>query len=265
MSRLKISFMLVFGMLSVILTTTQASSKLQINIHPKEGMDKFNSNPTIVSQTETLTSPRMLVEVFKSPKGLGVKNEFLTITIDGHLERISVISSPLRGKSTVDGIYTLKPMLVVDKEGEYAPFPWLKVRGPTTSTMYWGLQIKDVYFLHATPHYEMLGQPASDGCIRVNYPTAMEIFDDVVNRVNGSAEIHIYRSGSAEAKRAFEEKNLDVSWVNQQIQSDLRDAWDVGRRGYYGYGHARRGEALVFPECGNSRDCFSIWGMKKPN
>ena len=218
-----------------------------------------------VSQRSTSVSPRMVIEVFKRPQNLGVKKEFLTITIDGHLERISVISSPLENRSTVEGTFTLKPVFAIDKDGESAPDPWLKSKlPPYRASMYWGLQIKDIYMLHSTPHYSKLGHPASAGCIRTNYPTAMEIFDNVVNRFDGVAEIRIYRSGSVEAKKAFEEKNLDVSWVNDQIQLDLEDAYSVSTTDYYGYGHARRGQALVFPECGNNRDCFSIWNRKKP-
>ena len=208
-------------------------------------------------------SYRVEIEVFKKPKGLGVDREFAWMYVDGQLKSIYVASTAMPGKYTIEGTF---PITIVTARGKknpaYKPFPWHKSATYNDSPMYWGLQIHGGFWIHSTPHYGQLGQPASKGCVRIDYPASMEIWDEIVNRTQGSAVIHIYGSGSSKAKAAFAARGLDPSFVADRIESDLQDALAVTHHDYHGYGHARMGQPLVWPAC-DGVDCFDYFGVRK--
>ena len=209
-------------------------------------------------------STRAVLEVFKSPKGLEVPYEFALLTVDGQLSKVFVISTAAPNKYTIEGSYSLKIPTRPGTGGRAAKaYPWWRSSKYGNSPMFWGLQIHNGYFTHSTPHYGELGRRASMGCVRMTFPGAMELWDEVVNRVDGSAVVHIYGSGSVAAKNALEAKGLDRAWLVQQIESDLGDAHAVTRSDYSGVGHARRGQTLVFPAC-DGVDCFEYFGKRKP-
>ncbi|MGK5088781.1 L,D-transpeptidase family protein [Bdellovibrionota bacterium FG-2] len=221
---------------------------------------------TLPEAEKTLTGPasyRMVVEVFKSPKNLGVKKEFVIVTIDGQISNVYVVSTARAPKTTIEGTFPLKIEKRRGKDKSFRPFPFHKSAKYENSPMFWALNIHGPFFIHSTPHYNELGRAASKGCVRLTFPTSMEIFDNVVNRVQGSAVIHIYGSGSKVAREAFESKGLDPAWINERIESDLGDALAITQKTYKGYGHARRGQPLIWPSC-DGVDCFENFGVKKP-
>ncbi len=221
-------------------------------------------------------STRMLVEVFKRPVGLGISKEFMIISVDDQVVAAHVVSTAMNGKITIEGSYPLTAMKLtgygtrLHPERKVAkPYPFVTSATYGNSPMYWGVQIRGGYWMHSTPHYGQLGGPASMGCVRTSYPTAMEMFDLVVNQVDGSARVIIYGSDTA-AKRTLQKSALDRSlkqvnlqWIIEQVDSDLADAHAITKRDYVGYGHARRGKALDFPKCADV-DCFDYFGVKKP-
>ncbi len=221
---------------------------------------------TLREADKNITGPasyRMVVEVFKSPKGFGIKKEFVLVTIDGQIANVYVASTARAPKTTIEGTFPLNIEKRRGKDKTFKPFPFHKSAKYQNSPMFWALNVHGPFFIHSTPHYNELGSAASKGCVRVTFPTSMEIFDNVVNRVQGSAVIHIYGSGSKAARVAFENKGLDPEWINEQIESDLGDALAISKGTYKGYGHARRGQPLIWPSC-DGVDCFEEFGVKKP-
>jgi lipoprotein-anchoring transpeptidase ErfK/SrfK len=209
-------------------------------------------------------STRAVMEVFKDPRALGIPYEFALLTVDGVLSKVFVISTGAPGKYTIEGSYSIKIPTRPGTGGRAAKaFPWWRSSKYANSPMFWGLQIRGGYFTHSTPHYGELGRRASMGCVRMTFPGAMELWDEVVNRVDGSAVIHIYGPGSAAARSALAAKGFDSAWLVQQIETDLGDAHAITRGDYEGVGHARRGQTLVFPSC-DGVDCFEYFGKRKP-
>jgi hypothetical protein len=209
-------------------------------------------------------STRAVMEVFKDPRALNIPYEFALLSVDGELSKVFVISTGAPGKYTIEGSYSFKIPTRPGTGGRAAKaWPWWRSSKYGNSPMFWGLQIHRGYFTHSTSHYGELGRRASMGCVRMTFPGAMDLWDDVVNRVDGSAVIHIYGPGSVAARNALEAKGLNRDWLVQQIERDLGDAHAVSRGEYSGVGHARQGQALVFPSC-DGVDCFEYFGKRKP-
>lgn len=232
--------------------------------------------------------PKMLIEIFKEPSGIGILSEFGILSIDGKVKRGFVVSTASKTKKTKSGNKPLTPTgnpagkvraLAVQKvatrmNGERISLPYpFKVSGTYTgSAMYWALRIDIVdknggypYWIHSTPHYDMLGKPDSMGCVRTTHPTAMELFDLAANKLKGSFGVRIYDRGSALAKKSIQEKEkagLTLAQLKQDIIEDLKDAHAVTKGHYNGNGHGRRGKTLVYPKCG-AYDCFKAFNMAK--
>jgi hypothetical protein len=230
---------------------------------PQDSVDELSSLLRSLPDAPA-ASTRAVLEVFKDPKALSIPYEFALLTVDGQLSKVFVVSTGAPGKYTIEGSYSLKIPMQAGTHGRAPkPFPWLRSSKYQNSPMFWGLQISGGYFAHSTPHYGQLGRRASMGCVRLSHPSAMDLFDTVVTRVDGSAVVHIYGSGSREARTALESKGLDQAWLVQQIQNDLDDAHAVTTHDYGGVGHARRGQPLVYPSC-DGVDCFEYFGKLKP-
>ena len=228
-------------------------------------------------------STRMLIEVFKRPVGLGIAKEFMVISVDDQVIAAHVVSTGMNGKPTIEGSFPLTAMKLSGygtrlhpERKAPKPYPFVTSSKYANSPMYWGVQVHEGYWVHSTPHYGFLGGPASMGCVRTSYPTAMEIFDLVVNKVDGSAKTVIYGSDTV-AKRTVQHMALDrvlkqvnLQWITEQVESDLADALALfsdklkpEQKDYKGYGHARRGKTLEFPKCADV-DCFDYFGKTKP-
>ncbi len=243
----------------------------------------FDKVPSVSSAAELGASTRVVVEVFKRPVGLGISKEFMIVSLDDQVIAAHVVSTAMNGKYTIEGTFPLTAMKLSGygtrahpERKALKPYPFVTSSSYSNSPMYWGVQVKGVYWLHSTPHSGVLGGPASMGCVRTSYPTAMEMFDLVVNKVDGSAKTIIYGSDTA-AKRAVQKAALDralkqvnLQWIIEQVDSDLADALALfsdklkpEQKNFHGFGHARRGKALEFPKCADV-DCFDYFGVKKP-
>jgi hypothetical protein len=210
-------------------------------------------------------SYRMSVYVFKRPVGLNVDKEFGIVEVDGNLMNVFAVSTARAGKYTIEGDFTLK----IGVENQ-RPYPFHRSSTYANSPMFWGLQVSGAYWLHSTPHYAFLGMPASMGCVRVDFPTAMEIWDTAVNKVGASSHITIYKSGSPEAAAKYNELktkfNLTDDTVEKSIDEDLADAHAMTSGDYNGNGHWRREVNRVisdyrygtYPKCGD-KDCFTYF------
>jgi len=210
-------------------------------------------------------SYRVEVDVFKRPRNLDdVTLEFMTVKVDGIVQKAYIISTAKPGKYTIEGSF---PANIERRRGrtqsEYKPYPWRRSYTYNNSPMFWGLQLSGGYWTHSTTHYGELGRPASMGCVRMTFPSAMELWDLVVNDVGGSAIVRIHGSGSASATLAFRNLGVNSSWINEQIQADLADAHAVSTHEYTGVGHPRMGQILEFPSC-EGVDCFDYFGVRKP-
>lgn len=210
------------------------------------------------------SSFRMVVEVFKKPVGLGVDKEFVLFSVDGQLENVSTTSTARNGKYTIEGNF---PLSIAYQGGKAdwknkKPWPWRRSSKYANSPMFWGLHIRGGYWMHSTPHYGELGRPASMGCVRLHFPAAMNIWDAAVNRVNGSAQIRIYASGSKAAQDAWTAHGLDSGWVNDRLTADLAQVHEISETDYNGTAHAFKGEKLVIPSCGGV-DCYDFFGIKR--
>jgi hypothetical protein len=210
-------------------------------------------------------SYRVEVDVFKRPSNLdGMTLEFMTVKVDGVVQNAYIISTAKPGKHTIEGSF---PANIERRRGrtnpEYKPYPWRRSRKYNNSPMFWGLHLSGGYWTHSTTHYGELGRPASMGCVRMTFPSAMELWDLVVNDVGGSAIVRIHGSGSASASEAFRNLGVNAGWINQRIQADLADAHAISTHEYTGVGHPRMGRILEFPSC-EGVDCFNYFGVRKP-
>jgi hypothetical protein len=207
---------------------------------------------------------RVEIDVFKRPKGLSMDREFMTLKVDGVLQDAYVISTAKPGKYTIEGAY---PVNIERRSGisnrTAKPYPWRRSSKYQNSPMFWGLHLSGGYWTHSTTHYGELGGPASMGCVRMTFPAAMETWDTVVNRAGGSAIVRIHGSGSQSALTAMSGMGAQPQWLKDRVEKDLADAHSVSSGEYTGVGHARPGQALIFPSC-EGVDCFEYFGRKKP-
>lgn len=216
---------------------------------------------------------RVQVDVFMRPVGLGITKEFMIVWKDGAVKDAFVVSTGKTGNPTIRGSF---PLTVEYRAGKGAgnsalkPYPYHVSAKYQNSPMYWGLNVKNGYWVHSTPHYGQLGRPASMGCVRTTFPAAMEVWDLITNDVDGSGRMTI-RGSATEAERVAQKVALDKAltqvskeWLIERIEKDLGDAHAITRGDYDGYGHARRGELnAAFPKC-DDKDCFAYFGRKKP-
>lgn len=227
-------------------------------------------DPTLAKSEVPVDSnkPFVQVDVFKTPEGVGIGKEFLVVSVDGMVQFARAVSTATKKlvkdkvtgkmvhKKTIEGTFPLTYLKLRNQ-----PWPWKTSTTYDNSPMYWGMNVKGGYYLHSTPHYYQLGTPASMGCVRLSFPTAMELFDLVVNVAEGNAKVTIHPGSNA--KKRLEELKLDSGWLNDQIASDIEDALAVSKKDYKGYGHARRNQELKWPMC-QTVDCFDYFGKKKP-
>jgi hypothetical protein len=211
-------------------------------------------------------NPRVHLDVFVRPKipdpdhpgqTLKFDSEFVVTRVDGQIESVRAVASGMDGFPTRTGHFSLR---IPYWKGE--PYPFTLSTLYENSSMYWGLNYSGGFWIHATPYYNELGHPASHGCVRLTSPSAMEMWDLVVNRYGGSADVNVIRSGSQLAIDTYGELGLSVEAVNAATTADIRDAHAVTTGEYLGYGHARIGQPLVFPNCG-SVDCFDFFGRDR--
>jgi hypothetical protein len=218
----------------------------------------------VASGAGSQASYRVEVDVFKRPKALATGLEFMTLKVDGILQDAYVISSAVSGHYTIEGEF---PVSIERRSGRtnpgLKPYPWHRSSKYQNSPMFWGLHLSGGYWSHSTPHYGDLGKPASMGCVRMSFPAAMELWDTVVNRVNGSAIVRIHGSGTSKGLAAFQALNANPSWIQERVEKDLADAQAITTGDYNGVGHARQNEPLAFPGC-EDVDCFEYFGKKRP-
>lgn len=188
---------------------------------------------------------RMHVHIFLRPRNLSVPHEFGILEVDGKVKNVFAISSGRRGHRTLTGDYVLSAAKI-----RGIPYPWLRSQSYENSPMFWGLKIDGSFWIHSTTHYRHLGVPASMGCVRLNFPTAMEIWDQSVNYSQDPTKISLYPSGSARAsaeyQRLKEASGLTDEDIRNLIQEDLDDAHAVSWNEYNGTGHGRRTPGRVF-------------------
>lgn len=211
---------------------------------------------------------RLQVHVFVRPQGLGVPYEFGALELDGQVKNFFVLSSGRKGEPTVTGDFPLRFARVKNY-----PFPWLISEKYENSPMYWGLRIYKGYWIHSTTHYKTLGRPASMGCVRLTFPSAMEIWDQAVNYVRESSRITLYPSGSAKAADAYQRLKANAGLTDADvialIEADLADAHAVSTHEYLGNGHWRRDPSRVldrfvkgyYPGC-YDKSCFKLYGRR---
>lgn len=254
----------------------------------QEAEDDPNEMPSNDDPVNTLdnadpSQSRMQIDVFRKPIGLGVDKEFMVVSQDHRPISAHVISTAKAGKGTIGDSMPAKREFMAKIELRHpvtggrslladirntpssvaVPFPWHVSSSYAGSTMYWGLQIDGPFWLHSTPHYRDLGKPASMGCVRVSFPTAMKVFDLAVNQFKGNVKVQMHNFSNAakiaESNARWSELGLTAAWVNAQVQADYLDAnaMPLNAKGdYLGVGHARRGIRNVeWPKCGNT-DCF---------
>ena len=228
---------------------------------PTVSLDRLLKPLALPTQTATY---RVEIDVFKRPKGLSMDREFMTLKVDGVLQDAYVISTAKPGKYTIEGAY---PVNIERRSGVSSPilkpYPWRRSSKYQNSPMFWGLHLSGGYWTHSTTHYGELGGPASMGCVRMTFPAAMETWDTVVNRAGGSAIVRIHGSGSQSALTAMSGMGAQPQWLKDRVEKDLADAHSVSSGEYTGVGHARPGQALIFPSC-EGVDCFEYFGRKKP-
>jgi hypothetical protein len=207
-------------------------------------------------------SYRMEVHVVKRPSGLGITREFVVLLVDGRARGLFVASTAREGQFTREG----ESELEIETSGGQ-PYPWHRSSTYGQSSMYWGLRFakNSLYWVHATPHYGELGAPASMGCVRVDYPAAMEMWDTAVHEVAGSAKVVVHASGSASARDLVARLGVDSGWINDRIAEDLDDAHRVSTGDYSGRAHARQGEQFVVPACSDGASCFTAFGLTPPS
>lgn len=234
----------------------------------------FANLPKPKTSYEAQACFRMTIHVFKKPRGLNIPWEFGFVEVDGKFKNLFVVSTSKPGLrfGTIEGDFTPQPVRIYTKARPKVglPFAFPVSKKYNSSPMYWGLQISGNYLIHATPHYGQLGRPASMGCVRVNYPTAMELWDQVVNRVRGSATINIYGSGSSDALVAYKKLKSTMGFTDEKIRSlikeDLDDAHAASTGEYHGNGHWRRVPGRVYPHIQKGtyplcmgKSCFKMW------
>ena len=228
--------------------------------------------------------PLVEIEVFKNSANAGLKignqeEEFVLVSVNGIIQTAYVAStatdSMVKDPRHIELVGKLTPefqhvKLTIPTQGESStPFPWTKSITFEGSAMYWGLQIHGGYFIHSTPHYKPLGSPASMGCVRVDFPAAMEIWDLVVNHAKGNAYITVYGSSTGAQGRASLEAKLHesgqrLSDIQRMVDSDLADAHAVSQTMYNGLGHRRRNQSSVnWPTCGG-KNCFTSFNVTEP-
>ena len=246
-------------------------------IEDRADLDAFHvltqgDSASLDDESQPQISTRMTIHVFKRPVGLtaddeqSIDYEFGVAELDGKLMSVFAISSAASGHSTI--VVRDQP-LSIEKESGY-PYPWHRSSSYENSPMFWGLQIDGSYWIHATPHYGFLGQPASMGCVRASYPTAMELWDTAVNFTSKSAKINIYGSGTTSQIHAYHDLrarfNLPPSEINRWVEADLHDAHLISHGDYNGNGHWRETPNRIldrfhegyYPLC-KGKSCFSVF------
>lgn len=135
--------------------------------------------------------------------------------------------------------------------------------------MFFGFRFSGAIWIHATNAYGELGRRASSGCIRTDIPSAMLMWDAVVNRAEGSGRIHVYRKTDLQ-KSVLASKGIDIGWLNDQIERDLENVRTYLSENAIGGGgtvpmvpHAVPGESLIVPSCAGV-DCFDYFGRGAP-
>lgn len=227
--------------------------------NPRKPQAEETVEPTDES---TVKCDSMSVHVFKRPRGIGIGYEFGVLELNGKIRNVFAISSGQSGHGTISGTYTLSVLKV-----NGLPSPWKRSNTYGNSPMFWGLNINGGFWIHSTPHYGQLGEPASMGCVRTSHPTSMEIWDQAVNECGGkTVKINIYKEGTQAALDAFNklkalpldpyaEKKLKQAAADNQklekpalpgneqfamlIERDLADAHAVTTGDYDGNGHRR--------------------------
>jgi hypothetical protein len=264
----------------------------------------------------TMTPEQRLAEAKKRFKSLASK-EFAVETIDGVPTKAHIISAgveaslllpvigpdgkpmkdPVTGeiikrrqfKTTPPGAYRLDPLAYELKLGangkrrrELVAQPWIRSRKYENSQMFWALWIKGGYFIHSSPYYAQLGQPASKGCIRQTFPDAMELFSHLVQE-NMSGMILIQKAGTRAAVARLQEvlasgpSPKDMHWLLGELQKSsdrIRETVKYYRTGDIEIkGHSWLDATLgkpaptLWPLCGlegSGIDCFKAWGVRKP-
>ncbi len=187
-------------------------------------------------------------------------------------------------KTTPSGNYRLDVLVknkkIIKPDGKRTEvdvaYPWVRSQSYNNSQMYWELWIKGGYFIHTTPHYGELGQPASMGCIRQSFPDGMELFKLLVEE-NMPGMIRIHKMGSNAAVTRLGEAIKDRSWLITQLAANSKKINEATR--YYGpevylKGHewidseTKKPSPTLWPRCGSLEsspiDCFTTFKVKKP-
>ena len=228
------------------------------------------------------------VDVYKKESNTGINKEFVTVTVNGQIRHAFVASTAVAfaaGKAHLTPEFQNIKLTIPKVHG--IPYPWTTSGSYGGSPMFWGLQIHGGYWIHSSPHYPQFGSKASMGCVRIDFPAAMELWDLVVNQAQGQipAVINVYgTSMGAKGRSVLEqhmnntkvtengvERNLTLADIQKTVDADLQDTKSVhlvrdssGMLEYQGRGHKRTDDKeLVFPSCGG-HDCFSSFGVKKP-
>ncbi len=211
------------------------------------------------------------IDVYKPEAKAGLDKEFVIVVVNGLIKHAFVTSTATN--QIIGGSHKNTPefqnvKLTIPKV-KGIPYPWTTSSTYGNSPMYWGLQIHGGYFIHSTPHYGELGNPASMGCARIDFPAAMELWDLVVNQEDGNAMINVFGANTGARGRDLlqqhlKDSSLTLSDIQKSVNADLDDAHAVAKVLYNGRGHKRmEDESINWPTCGG-KDCFVVFGVKKP-
>ena len=238
-----------------------------------QGIALENDQPLKMRPHLNLGTPAMSVEidVYKPEAKAGLDKEFVIVVVNGEIKHAFVTSTATN--QIIGGSHKFTPefqnvKLTVPKV-HGIPYPWTTSSTYGNSPMFWGLQIHGGYFIHSTPHYAELGQPASMGCARIDFPSAMELWDLVVDQANGDATINVFGAATGARGRDLlqqhlKDSNLTLSDIQKSVNADLDDAHAVAKVIYNGRGHKRMDDqSITWPTCGG-KDCFAAFGVKKP-
>lgn len=111
---------------------------------------------------------------------IDLSDQQMQVSIDQQAEHVWPVSTARAGKCTPVGVYSVQSMERMHYSSLYdsAPMPW--------SIFFYGN-----YAIHGTTRTEMLGTPASAGCVRLDPDNARRLFDLVLEHGRANTRIEI--------------------------------------------------------------------------